>query len=116
MAKVRVYEYAKAIDVSSKDIIAALKDMNVEVNNHMATLEDDTVKKLDAIYKKAKAKETANEKPAEQKNNHLTKTMIERRMTCRIINLIKTKKTTTKIKTKTNAVEITNRSISKLDL
>ncbi|MGW6166803.1 translation initiation factor IF-2 N-terminal domain-containing protein, partial [Bacillus altitudinis] len=52
MAKVRVYEYAKAIDVSSKDIIAALKDMNVEVNNHMATLEDDTVKKLDAIYKK----------------------------------------------------------------
>ncbi|MEK5497192.1 translation initiation factor IF-2 [Bacillus sp. FSL M8-0077] len=73
MAKVRVYEYAKAIDVSSKDIIAALKDMNVEVNNHMATLEDDTVKKLDAIYKKAKAKETANEKPAEQKKQSSTK-------------------------------------------
>ncbi|WEZ72454.1 translation initiation factor IF-2 [Bacillus altitudinis] len=73
MAKVRVYEYAKAIDVSSKDIIAALKDMNVEVNNHMATLEYDTVKKLDAIYKKAKAKETANEKPAEQKKQSSNK-------------------------------------------
>lgn len=73
MAKVRVYEYAKAIDVSSKDIIAALKDINVEVNNHMATLEDDTVKKLDAIYKKAKAKETANEKPAEQKKQSSNK-------------------------------------------
>ncbi|MCY7575297.1 MULTISPECIES: translation initiation factor IF-2 [Bacillus] len=73
MAKVRVYEYAKAIDVSSKDIIAALKDMNVEVNNHMATLEDDIVKKLDAKYKKAKAKETANEKPAEQKNQSSNK-------------------------------------------
>ncbi|MBU5260015.1 translation initiation factor IF-2 [Bacillus pumilus] len=73
MAKVRVYEYAKAIDVSSKDIIAALKDMNVEVNNHMATLENDTVKKLDAIYKKAKAKETANEKPAEQKKQSSNK-------------------------------------------
>ncbi|MFS0656285.1 translation initiation factor IF-2 [Bacillus sp. 179-C3.3 HS] len=73
MAKVRVYEYAKAIDVSSKDIIAALKDMNVEVKNHMATLEDDTVKKLDAIYKKAKAKETANEKPAEQKKQSSNK-------------------------------------------
>ncbi|PRS77280.1 translation initiation factor IF-2 [Bacillus sp. LNXM65] len=73
MAKVRVYEYAKAIDVSSKDIIAALKNMNVEVNNHMATLEDDTVKKLDAIYKKAKAKETANEKPAEQKKQSSNK-------------------------------------------
>ncbi|WP_226566374.1 translation initiation factor IF-2 [Bacillus stratosphericus] len=73
MAKVRVYEYAKAIDVSSKDIIAALKDMNVEVNNHMAALEDDTVKKLDAIYKKPKAKETANEKPAEQKKQSSNK-------------------------------------------
>lgn len=73
MAKVRVYEYAKAIDVSSKDIIAALKDMNVEVNNHMATLEDDTVKKLDAIYKKAKAKETTNAKPAEQKKQSSNK-------------------------------------------
>ncbi|RCK10941.1 hypothetical protein DT075_25960 [Bacillus licheniformis] len=30
MAKMRVYEYAKAINVSSKDIIAALKDMNIE--------------------------------------------------------------------------------------
>ncbi|MFJ5963345.1 translation initiation factor IF-2 [Bacillus sp. NPDC093026] len=73
MAKVRVYEYAKAINVSSKDIIAALKDMNVEVNNHMATLEEDTVKKLDAIYKKAKAKEAANEKPAEQKKQSSNK-------------------------------------------
>ncbi|OLP66400.1 Translation initiation factor IF-2 [Bacillus pumilus] len=73
MAKVRVYEYAKAIDVSSKDIIAALKDMNVEVKNHMATLEDDTVKKLDAIYKKTKAKEATNEKPAEQKKQSSNK-------------------------------------------
>ncbi|BBP89453.1 hypothetical protein BsIDN1_30710 [Bacillus safensis] len=95
MAKVRVYEYAKAIDVSSKDIIAALKDMNVEVNNHMATLEDDTVKKLDAIYKKAKQKkETANEKPAEQKKKQSSNKNNDRkrRMTCRIINLKKKKK------------------------
>ncbi|MDG3043781.1 translation initiation factor IF-2 N-terminal domain-containing protein [Bacillus sp. B6(2022)] len=67
MAKVRVYEYAKAIDVSSKDIIAALKDMNVEVNNHMATLEDDTVKKLDAIYKKPKQKRQLTRNPQNKK-------------------------------------------------
>ncbi|MGE6631446.1 translation initiation factor IF-2 [Bacillus sp. NPDC077027] len=74
MAKVRVYEYAKAIDVSSKDIIAALKGMNVEVKNHMATLEDETVKKLDAIFKKSgNAKETTNEKPAEQKKQSTNK-------------------------------------------
>ena len=67
MAKVRVYEYAKAIDVSSKDMIAALKDMNVEMNNHMATLEDDTVKKLDVNYKKTKAKKKENAKHNKQK-------------------------------------------------
>ncbi|MES9687728.1 translation initiation factor IF-2 N-terminal domain-containing protein, partial [Bacillus sp. JJ353] len=39
MAKMRVYEYAKAINVSSKDVIASLKDMNIEVNNHMAMIE-----------------------------------------------------------------------------
>ncbi|MGM0844638.1 MAG: translation initiation factor IF-2 [Bacillota bacterium] len=50
MSKVRIYEYAKKHNVSSKDVIAKLKEMNIEVSNHMATLEDDTVKKLDKSY------------------------------------------------------------------
>ncbi|RIW36445.1 translation initiation factor IF-2 [Bacillus salacetis] len=50
MSKVRVYEYAKKHNVSSKDVISKLKEMNIEVSNHMATLEDDTVKKLDKSY------------------------------------------------------------------
>ena len=48
----RVYEYAKKYNISSKEIIAKLKEMNIEVSNHMATIEDDAVKKLDSIYKK----------------------------------------------------------------
>ncbi|WP_409253740.1 translation initiation factor IF-2 [Bacillus sp. SCS-153A] len=50
MSKVRIYEYAKKHNVSSKDVISKLKEMNIEVSNHMATLEDDTVKKLDKSY------------------------------------------------------------------
>ncbi|WP_147532153.1 translation initiation factor IF-2 [Bacillus marasmi] len=50
MSKIRVYEYAKKHNVSSKDIIAKLKEMNIEVTNHMATIEDETVKKLEGIY------------------------------------------------------------------
>lgn len=53
MAKMRVYEYAKAINVSSKDIIAALKDMNIEVNNHMAMIEENAIKQLDQKFKKS---------------------------------------------------------------
>ncbi|WP_042348861.1 translation initiation factor IF-2 [Bacillus massiliigorillae] len=52
MSKVRVYEYAKKYNVSSKEIIEKLKEMNIEVTNHMATIEDPTVKKLDQAYNK----------------------------------------------------------------
>ncbi|WP_082306855.1 translation initiation factor IF-2 [Bacillus sp. FJAT-27245] len=57
MSKTRVYEYAKKYNVSSKDIISKLKDMNVEVSNHMATIEKDAFNKLEAIYNKKDAKE-----------------------------------------------------------
>ncbi len=53
MAKMRVYEYAKAINVSSKEILTALKNMDIVVNNHMAMLEEKTIKRLDAKFKKA---------------------------------------------------------------
>jgi translation initiation factor IF-2 len=52
MSKIRVYEYAKEHNVSSKDIITKLKEMNIEVSNHMATLEESDIKKLDATYSK----------------------------------------------------------------
>ncbi|MGE4282196.1 MAG: translation initiation factor IF-2 [Clostridia bacterium] len=40
MSKPRVYEIAKDLDISSKDIIAELQKYDVEVKNHMSTLED----------------------------------------------------------------------------
>ncbi|CAH2713246.1 Translation initiation factor IF-2 [Neobacillus rhizosphaerae] len=52
MSKIRVYEYAKKHNISSKEIITKLKEMNIEVSNHMATIEDSEVKKLDATFNK----------------------------------------------------------------
>ncbi|MEH6946396.1 translation initiation factor IF-2 [Bacillus sp. JJ634] len=46
MTKLRVHEYAKQKNVSSKDIIEKLKEMNIEVTNHMTALDDSTVQKL----------------------------------------------------------------------
>ncbi|ATY28293.1 translation initiation factor IF-2 [Bacillus sp. B38] len=68
MAKMRVYEYAKAINVSSKEILTALKNMDIVVNNHMAMLEEKTVKQLDAKFKKGGAGVTS-QKPAETNKN-----------------------------------------------
>ncbi|MGG0184521.1 translation initiation factor IF-2 [Bacillus rhizoplanae] len=50
MNKIRVYEYAKKHNISSKDIITKLKEMNIEVSNHMAMLDDEVVNKLDNQY------------------------------------------------------------------
>ncbi|MGG4169823.1 translation initiation factor IF-2 [Rossellomorea vietnamensis] len=64
MSKMRVYEYAKKYNVSSKDVIGKLKQLNIEVSNHMATIEDDAVTKLDAMYKadsKGQGNKAANE-------------------------------------------------------
>ena len=52
MSKIRVYEYAKKLNISSKEVITKLKDMNIEVSNHMTTIEDDAVKKLDGYFQK----------------------------------------------------------------
>jgi translation initiation factor IF-2 len=52
MSKMRVYEYAKKNNVPSKDVIHKLKEMNIEVTNHMSTLEPEVVEKLDHTYNK----------------------------------------------------------------
>lgn len=57
MSKMRVYEYAKKQNVSSKDVITKLKEMKIEVSNHMTTIESDAVQKLDGIYGKKEDKQ-----------------------------------------------------------
>lgn len=52
MARVRVYEYAKQQNVSSKEIIEKLAGLNIEVSNHMSTISQNEVTKLDEMYKK----------------------------------------------------------------
>ena len=52
MTKIRVHEYAKKVDKPSKEIIQELSKLNINVQNHMATLEPAAVSKLDGIYKK----------------------------------------------------------------
>ncbi|MGP4059869.1 translation initiation factor IF-2 [Halobacillus sp. H74] len=83
MSKMRVYEYAKKNELSSKQVIQKLQNLNIEVTNHMSTLEDDEAKKLDQAFGKGQrpqqpkqekgnaAKPKDNKKPANknQKNN-----------------------------------------------
>ncbi|MCU5376935.1 translation initiation factor IF-2 [Bacillus pretiosus] len=54
MSKIRVHEYAKQHNISSKDLMTKLKEMNIEVSNHMTMLEDEVVNKLDNAYQTEK--------------------------------------------------------------
>lgn len=66
MSKQRIYEYAKELNLKSKEIIDELKSMNVEVSNHMQALEDDQIKALDKKFKPGQSNETQKN----TQNNH----------------------------------------------
>lgn len=57
--KLRVYEYAKSLNMSSKEIITILKRLNVPVNNHMSVMENDTVSKVEQFFKDIKSNAAA---------------------------------------------------------
>ncbi|ARI77467.1 translation initiation factor IF-2 [Halobacillus mangrovi] len=80
MSKLRVYEYAKKNELTSKQVINKLNEMNVEVSNHMSTLEEDVATKLDQAFGKGKqtseksqSKPKKENKPKQKQNNQKNK-------------------------------------------
>ncbi|UQZ87380.1 Translation initiation factor IF-2 [Paenibacillus konkukensis] len=57
--KLRVYEYAKSLNMSSKEIITILKRLGIPVNNHMSVMENDTVESVEKFFKDVKANAAA---------------------------------------------------------
>lgn len=55
MAKTRVYELAKELGISSKDLTKTLESMGVTVKNHMSTIEEELVDKLIDKYTSSNA-------------------------------------------------------------
>lgn len=73
MSKKRIYEYAKEVNLKSKDIIEELKKMSIEVSSHMQVIEDKEITALDKIFKK----EQKQEKKVENKPTKTTETKKE---------------------------------------
>ncbi|WP_244833159.1 translation initiation factor IF-2 [Clostridium sp. BJN0001] len=65
MSKIRVHELAKELDITSKELISILKEeFNIEVKNHMSTIEEedaDLIKELLEGKKKDDTKEEESE-------------------------------------------------------
>lgn len=61
MSKLRVHEYAKELGISSKQMINLLAKLNLSVNNHMSTLEDSTIQKVEQHLKQVKQRADGQE-------------------------------------------------------
>ncbi|GKU78671.1 translation initiation factor IF-2 [Paenibacillus sp. L3-i20] len=57
--KLRVYEYAKNLNMSSKEIITILKRLSLPVNNHMSVMENEMVHKVEGFFRDIKANAAA---------------------------------------------------------
>jgi translation initiation factor IF-2 len=68
--KLRVYEYAKSLNMSSKEIITILKRLGIGVNNHMSVMENDAVTSVEKFFHDIKSnaavKRAATENAAKQ--------------------------------------------------
>ncbi|WP_421101196.1 translation initiation factor IF-2 [Sporosarcina psychrophila] len=70
MTKIRVHEYAKQVNRTSKEVIDELGKINVSVTNHMSTLDNDSITKLNSKFSGNVTKPSAPKvetKGAEQK-------------------------------------------------
>ena len=78
MTKLRVHEYAKQKNVSSKDVISKLKEMNIEVTNHMTALDDNTIQKLnDSMQPKQEQEAPKQEETPKQEEAPKTSSTVE---------------------------------------
>ena len=52
MSTVRVYELAKELNVSNKEVLDFLKSKNVDLTSHMSNVEDEHVRMVREHFKK----------------------------------------------------------------
>ncbi len=72
MTKIRVHEYAKKVNKSSKEVIEELGKMNVSVTNHMSMIDAGAADKLDKKFNSQKSGQPSN-RPQNRDGNRAPK-------------------------------------------
>ena len=62
MSKMKIYELAKELNKSSKELMEFLAEKNIEAKSHMSSLEDETVDMVKNALKKPEKEETPKKK------------------------------------------------------
>ena len=50
MAKIRVYQLAKEMDISSSELLEILHDLDVDVTSHMSTIKEETAELVKGMF------------------------------------------------------------------
>ncbi len=87
MGKIKIYDIAKKLDLTSKEVLKVAKDLKIEAKSHLSGIEDDEAKKLEEELRKhfmgkkqnnKQSKEIENRKKQEVKKEESTPVIIRR--------------------------------------
>ena len=67
LGKKRVYEYAKQMNMSSKEVLAILDKVNVKVRNHMSVMDEKMIGKVEEFLNQVKKEDRPNKTRTEPK-------------------------------------------------
>lgn len=69
MKKIRIYEIAKELNVSAKEIISELNKLNIDVKSHMSSIEGDVIDKVYSVFTKNNTRKNNNDKNTKNTNS-----------------------------------------------
>lgn len=79
MSKIRVYELAKQLNMKSKSLISELKDLDIEVVNHMSTLDSEQADLVLKLLTTDEDKKENNQEKNNEKHNKEEKKITEKK-------------------------------------
>lgn len=98
MSKIRVYELAKELEISSKELIALLKDeFGIEVKNHMSVVEEEDAALIKELLGDSEGNKEAVKEESMNTEGKVTKSIVdeyEEILEEEVVNLAKKKKKT----------------------
>lgn len=73
MSNMRVYEYAQEKNMTSKEVLNYLNELNIDISSHMATITPETIAKLDKKFDQPKAEEKQESTSSQQEEKKQSK-------------------------------------------
>ena len=74
MGKIKIYEIAKKLDLTSKEVLDAAQKLNIDVKSHMSSIEENEAEKIEKSFSKKKESKDSKKEVQKDKTNSENKT------------------------------------------